>query len=84
MGPGTDNFPQIDCVLIVRSTLFRAIDKLSEFIEKLEDDRLVEIGGFGKEIDINLVRLDNLVHLVTWQLLDLRLSWERICWINSV
>ena len=84
MGPGTDNFPQIDCVLIVRSILFRAIDKLSEFIEKLEDDRLVEIGGFGKEIDINLVGLDNLVHLVTWQLLDLRLSWARICWINSV
>jgi hypothetical protein len=65
LGPSTDNFPQIDCVLIVRSILFRAIDKLSEFIEKLEDDRLVEIGGFGKEIDVDLVRLNNLIDLVT-------------------
>ncbi len=65
MGPSTDNFPQIDCVLVVGCILFRAIDEFLEFIEKLDDNRFVEIGGFGKEIDVDLIGLDNLIDLVT-------------------
>jgi hypothetical protein len=47
LGPRTNNFPQIDCILVVGCIVFRAIDKLSELIEKLDDDRFVEIGGFS-------------------------------------
>ena len=79
MSPSTDDFPQTDGILIVWDVLLRSIDKFSELMKKFEDDRFVQIGSFGKEINIDMVRLKNLIDWINEQALDLRLSWERIC-----
>jgi hypothetical protein len=38
------------------------IDELLKFVDKFDDNRLMEVGGFGKELDVDGVRLYELIH----------------------